>query len=115
MRNDAPRAARQSPAPCRRTCAGRWDKVVMHGSTCEQCRNWNAVSARLAVRQDDDVAAVAHFLFRALAELVDRPAHAVGAMLGREGDVEGARLEMVTAHFRDRADLFQVLVGEDRL
>ena len=87
----------------------------MHGGAGEQRRNWNAVCARLAVRQDDDVAAVAHFFFRALAELVDRPAHAVGAMLGGERDVEGSRLEMVAAHFRDRADLFQILVGEDRL
>ena len=46
---------------------------------------------------------------------LDRPAHAVGAMLGREGDVEGVRLEVIAAHLRDRADLFQVVIGEDRL
>ena len=66
------------------------DQVMMHGGAGEQRRNRNAVGAGLAVGQDDDVAAVAHFLFGALAELVERPAHAVGAMLGREGDVEGA-------------------------
>ena len=38
-----------------------------------------------------------------------------GAMLGREGGVEGARLEMVVADLRDRADLLQVRVGQDRL
>ena len=41
--------------------------------------------------------------------------HAVGAVLGRPGGVEGARLEMAVADLGDRADLFQVLVGEDRL
>ena len=57
----------------------------------------------------------AHFFLGALAQFVERPAHAVGAVLGREGDVEGVRLEVIAAHLRDRADLLQVLVGEDRL
>ena len=69
----------------------------------------------LAVGQDDDVAAVAHFLLGAFAQFVERPIHAVGAMLGREGDVEGQRLEMVAAHFRDRADFLEVGIGQDRL
>ena len=91
------------------------DEVMMHRRAGEQHRDRNAVGAGLAVGQDDDVAAVAHLFLGALAQRVERPAHAVGAMLGREGDVEGARLEVIAAHLRDRADLFQVGIGEDRL
>ena len=74
------------------------DQMMMHRRAGEQHRDRNAVGAGLAVGQDDDVAAVAHFFLGALAQLVERPAHAVGAVLGREGDVEGARLEMIAAH-----------------
>ena len=88
---------------------------MMHGGAGEQRRDRNAVGAGAAVGQDDDVAAAAHLFLGALAQLVERPAHAVGAVLGREGDVEGDRLEMIAGHFRDRADLFQIVIGEDRL
>ena len=91
------------------------DEVVVHGGAGEQRRDRNAVGAGFAVGEDEDVAAVAHFVFGALAQFVDRPAHAVGAVLGRIGHVEGQRLEMVAGHLRDRADLLKVLVGEDRL
>ena len=87
----------------------------MHRRAGEQHRNRNAVGAGLAVGQDDDVAAAAHLFLGALAQRVERPAHAVGAVLGREGDVEGVRLEVIAAHLRDRADLLQVVIGEDRL
>ncbi len=60
------------------------DQVMMHRRAGEQHRNLDAVGAGLAVGQDDDVAAGAHFFLGALAQLVERPAHAVGAVLGRE-------------------------------
>ena len=40
---------------------------------------------------------------------------AVGAVLGRPGGVEEARLEMAVADLGDRADLLEVVVGQDRL
>ncbi len=91
------------------------DEMMVHGRAGEQRRDRNAVGAGLAVGQDDDVAALAHFLLGALAQFVERPGHAVGAVLGREGDVEGVRLEVIAAHLGDRADFLQVLVAQDRL
>ena len=91
------------------------DQVVVHRRGRQQHRDRNAVGAGLAVGQDDDIAAGAHLFLGALAQFVERPAHTVGAMLGREGDVEGVRLEMIAAHLRDRTDFFQVRVGQDRL
>ncbi len=69
----------------------------------------------MAVRQDDDVDAVAHRLFGLVAQVVDGVRQALGAEVGRPGGVEHQRLEMGIADLGDRADLLQVLVGEDRL
>ena len=91
------------------------DQVMMHGRAGEQRRDRDALGAGAAVRQDDDVDAVAHGRFGARAQRVERVLQAGGAVLGRPGGVEEARLEMAVADLRDRADLFQVLVGEDRL
>ena len=53
--------------------------------------------------------------FRARAEFVEHLLQARRAETGMEGGVQRARLEMVVGDVRDRADLFQVAVGEDRL
>jgi hypothetical protein len=87
------------------------DEMVVHRRAGEQRRNRNAAGAGLAVRQNDDVAALAHLFLGALAQCVERPAHAFGAVLGREGDVEGVRLEVIAAHLGDRTDFLQVVVG----
>src|SRR5262245_56550056 len=91
------------------------NQMVMDSGAAEQDWNRNAVGARLAVRQNDDVAALAHFLLSALAQFVERPAHAVGAMFRWKSDVQDAGFEMVAADLGDRAYLFKVLVGENRL
>ncbi len=74
------------------------DEMVVYGRAREQRGNRDAVGAGFAIRQDDNVAAVSHFFLGPLAQFVERPAHAVGAMLCRESDVERARLEVIAAH-----------------
>ena len=90
------------------------DQVMMHRRGREQRRDRNAVRAGLAVGQDDDVVAVAHRLLGVLAQARERVLHAARAMLDRVGDVERARVELLL-DMADRADLLQILVGEDRL
>ena len=51
----------------------------------------------------------------ALAELVERLAHAGGAVVGAIGDVERDGAELVVGDVADAADALQVLVGEDRM
>ena len=68
-----------------------------------------------AVGQDDDVLAGAHGCFGALAELVERLAHAGGAMVGAIGDVERDGAELVVGDLADAADALQIVVGEDRM
>ena len=87
----------------------------MHGRAGEQRRDRDAVGAGAAVGEDDDVDAVAHRGVGLAAELGDRRFHAGGAGLGRPGRVERQRLEMRFADLGDRADLFQIGVGQDRL
>src|SRR5665213_41718 len=91
------------------------NEMMMNSCASEQYRYLNSVGAALAVGQDDDVAASAYFFLSAFAQLVECPGHDVGAVLGREGDVEGVRLEVIPAHLRNRADLFEIGIGEDRL
>ena len=90
------------------------DQMMVHGRGREQRRDRNAVRAGLAVGQDDDVVAVAHRLLGVLAQARERVLHAGRALLGRIGDVERARVELLL-DMADRADLLQILVGEDRL
>ena len=91
------------------------DQVMMHRRAGEQRRDRNVGRPGAAVRQDDDVDAFAHRGLGAGAERVERVLQAGGAVLGRPGGVERARLEMAVADLGDRADLFQIRVGEDRL
>jgi hypothetical protein len=89
--------------------------MMMDGRAGEQRRNGNAIGACLAIRQDDDVAAVANFLLGPLAQFVERPPHAVCAMLGRKSDVEDAGLEMIAPDLGNRTNLLEILVGENWL
>ena len=98
-----------------RGAQARADQVMMHGGAGEQRRDRNPVRARHAVGQDDDVDAFAHRAFGARAEFVEHLLHARRAEAGMEGGVERARLEMAVGDIGDRADLFQVGVGQDRL
>ena len=91
------------------------DQVMMHGSGRQQRRNRDAIRARSAVRQDDDVDAFAHRSFRAAAQFFQHLLHARGPEAGVERGVERARLEVVVGDVGDRTDLFQVRVGQDRL
>jgi hypothetical protein len=91
------------------------DEVVMHRRAGEQRRHGDVLRAGAAVRQDDDVDAFTHRRLGTHAERVERLLQAGGAVLGRPSGVERARLEMTVADLGDGADLFQVLVGEDRL
>ena len=90
------------------------DQMMMHRRASEQRRNLNAVDTGAAIRQDDDVDAVAHRGVGFAAQRGDRRLHAGGAGLGRPGGVQRARLEVI-AHVGDGADFFQVGIGEDRL
>ncbi len=87
----------------------------MHGGAGEQRRHRHAVGAALAVREDDDVDAVAHGLFGFRAERVERGRKACSAPVGDPCGVERHRLERVVGDIGDLADLLQVLVAEDRL
>ena len=91
------------------------DQMMMHRGAGEQRRDRDLVDAGAAVRQDDDVDALAHGGLGARAERIERVLHAGGAMLGRPGGVEEARLEVTVADFGDRADFLEVGIGEDRL
>ena len=91
------------------------DQMMMHGGAGEQRRDRNPVGAGHAVGQDDDVDALAHGAFGARAELVEHLLHTRGAKARVEGGVERARLEMRVGDLRDRADLLQIRVGQDRL
>ena len=90
------------------------DQVMMHRRGRQQRRNRDALGPGLAVGQHDDVVAAAHRAFRALAQFRERLLHAGGALLGRIAHVEGAGVELLL-DVADAADLFQILVGEDRL
>ena len=92
------------------------DQVMVHGRGGQQRRDGNAVRARRPVGQDDDVVlARAHRLLGLRAHHVERGEHAGGTLLGRVGDVDRHRGELVVLDEADAADALQVLVGQDRL
>ena len=91
------------------------DQMMMHGGAGQQRRDRNPVGADHAVGQDDDVDALAHRGFGARAELVEHLVHAGRAETGVEGGVERARLEVRLGDVGDRADLFEIRIGQDRL
>ena len=90
------------------------DQVVVHRRRREQRRDRNAVGADEPVRQDDDVVAAVHGGLGAVAEAVERAVQRRRALLGRIGDVERLRVEVIL-DMADAADLLEVLVGQDRL
>src|SRR5262249_56543982 len=91
------------------------DEMVMHRRAGEQRGHRYVVDAGSAIRQDDDVDALAHRRLGAHAKRIDRLLETFGAVLGRPGGVEDARLEMPVADLGDAANLLEVAVGEDRL
>ena len=91
------------------------DQMMMHGGGREQRRDRNAVRPDEAVGQDDDVVAAAHRLIGALAE----PRRAPRAMPSAPrsdviGDVERLGVESFL-DMADRADFFEIAIGQDRL
>ena len=90
------------------------DQMMMHGAGGEQRRNRCGRAGR-PVRQDDDVLASAHGSFGALAQFVERLAHAGCAVIGAMGHVERDGAELIVGDVADAADALQVLVGEDRM
>ena len=111
---DLARLARLDDQPDRRAQALA-DQVMMNRRAGEQRRDRNVLGAGAAIRQDDDVDALAHGRLGAHAERIERLLEAGAALLGRPGGVEDARLEVPAADLRDGADFLQVRVGEDRL
>ena len=91
------------------------DQMMMHGGAGQQRRDRNPVRASHAVGQDDDVDAFAHRAFGTRTEFVEHLFEARRAEAGMEGGVERARHEMAVGDVGDRADLFQIGVGQDRL
>src|ERR1700733_15451408 len=88
---------------------------MMYRSTGEERGNRNPVRARHAVGQDDDVDALAYRGFGARAQFVEHLLEPGGAESGVEGGVERARPEMVVGNLRNRPNLLQIGVGQDRL
>ena len=68
-----------------------------------------------AVRQDQDVGVGQHRVGRLAADAVERRLQAAGALGRRPGGVERGGAEGAVQQLVDRADLLQVLVGQDRL
>ena len=69
----------------------------------------------VSVTQDQDVVADLARVLGLGAHRLQGGAHPVGAVLGRVGQVERNGLEGVVGDLADRADLFQILIGEDGL
>ena len=91
------------------------DEVMMHRRTGEQRGNRDILGAGTTVRQDDDVDAFPHRRLGAGTKRSERLLEAAGAVLGRPGGVEEARLEVPVADLGDGADLLEIAVGQDRL
>ena len=91
------------------------DQMMMHGAGGKQRRDRDPVWPDRAVRQNDDVLALAHGGFRTLAKLVECLTHAGSAVIGAISDVEGDGAELIVGDVADAADTLQVLVGEDRV
>ena len=90
-------------------------QVVVHGRGRQQGGNGQPVGAHRAVRQDEDVVAVAHRLFGVAAQRVQRALHAGRAQFRRVADVQRAGAEGTVGGFLDITDALQILVGQDRL
>ena len=92
------------------------DQVVMHGRCREERRDRNAIRARGAVGEDDDVVlASAHEFFRFRAHAIECWTHTRFALVGGVCDVDRDRRKIVILDGADAADALQVFVGQDRL
>ena len=90
------------------------DQMVMHGCRCKQCRNGDAVRAKLAVGEDDDVVAACHGCFGTFAQPLKRTVHTVRTFLRPISDVDGLGVETIFS-MADGTDLLQITIGENRL
>ncbi len=90
------------------------DQVVVHGGCRQKCGDRDAIRAKLAVGQNDDVVTAADGGFGPLAEAVEHFGHALGTALHIIGEVERLGVETV---FRvtDGTNLLQIAIGQDRL
>ena len=91
------------------------DQVMMHGRHRQQRRDGDAAGRNGAVRQDDDVGAVAQSRLGVLAEAVDGALHARGAEIGGIGDVKRRAAEGRVAVAVQRADAVEHIVAQDGL
>ena len=81
----------------------------------QQRGHGRAALALRAVGQDQDVVILQHGLGRGPAHFLDRQRNTLGAGRCVPGDVDGGAAERPVQRFLHRADLGQILVGEDRL
>ena len=91
------------------------DQVVVYGGSGKQSGDRHSILADQPVRQDDDVEAFLDGALGPFAERVERRLHAFGATVGGEGRVQRLGLEVIVGDVANGADLFQVLVAQDRL
>jgi hypothetical protein len=89
--------------------------VVVDCRGGEQRRHRDAIGPLGAVGQDQDVLVGEHRFRRGPAHLLDRHFETVGAGARVPGDVDRLGTEGAVERFLDRADLLEVLVGQDRL
>ncbi len=93
------------------------DQMMMYRRGREQRRDRNPRRRHFAVGDDEDVVLAAHRLGSLAAQPLERRLQPVPLFLGGPGGVERAGAEGVACGvgFRDRADLLQIDVAEDRL
>src|SRR5271165_3627427 len=88
--------------------------MMMHGRRRQQSWDRDAIGTEHAVGKDDDVVAAVYGRFSPLAQATQRLLHPFRAPLDRVSDIERLGVEGIF-EVADAADLFQVLVGQDRL
>ena len=90
-------------------------QLVVHGGGRQQSGHRDPVRPLFAVRQDQDRVVLQHCLGRGPAHFLDRHREAVGPGADVPGRVDGRRAECAVECDFDRANLAQILVGQDRL
>ena len=91
------------------------DQVMVHRRRGQGRGDRDPVGRGLAVREDQDIAVCQDLVSGLSAEALDRTLQARRAFRGRPGCVQGCGAEGTVQQIVDRADLGQVLIGEDGL
>ena len=91
------------------------DQMMMDGGDREQRRNGNALGRNRAVGQDQDVVVGEHRVGGFAADAVDGFFQPLGAFGRGPGAVERRGAEGAVQQFRNRADLFEIRIGQHGL